>query len=590
MCRIFGSLGDSIPSQEVLVEVAKTQSHGGPDSQCHSIGNSWTLGNNRLAIEGLAGGRQPFYRPGIAIVYNGEIFNHQELRYKLAKEGYVVEDPCDGAVLPALYERYGIQFVEHLDGMFSMAIIDERQKPTLFLITDPAAVKSVYYAYDSASRTLCFSSELPPLFSFPTVPQNVSRLSIHEYLSLRSVWAPRTCFEGVRTIPPQSILEFSPGSPERVRRYAWSCMRRESSESQLEGGVTLRRLLEKEVSKMFPLEVPACLVTSGGLDSSLLTVLASTDRVVDTYHLCYRGVWPDDERGFAREVAQRAGARYNEVEVDPARFPEILEKVCQHLGQPNSAPHNISTYELFRSIAKDGFKVALTGEGADEFFAGYQRFVDAVHAKDDSWSDAYLTRLAPFAWSIRDRIYTDDFRSSVNDTPGRVETVQTEIQDTKPGFDRLQSLLSIDQNERMPAYILRRVDHLSMAHAVEVRVPFCQPAVMAFARSLPIEQLVNAEGGKRAVYAAAEGLLPRGVLKRKKQPFTLPIQEFLKPGQKLFECASDIISSKRLRERGMLNQKQLSEMLSRPMLKDEAMAVWSAVVLEMWFSKNIRSG
>jgi asparagine synthase (glutamine-hydrolysing) len=196
MCRIYGYFGNNHIPAETLNEIAATQVNGGPDGQYLKTGQEWALGNNRLAIQGLDGGCQPFCLNGMHAVYNGEIYNHIELKKWLQTKGYSFPDHCDGSVILPLYELYGESFVKHLNSMFAIAIVDERMQKKFILASDQCSIKTVYYYWDKNKDTLYFSSELQSLLLFP-IPSQLRLEAVDEYLAGRSIWHDRTFFKDI---------------------------------------------------------------------------------------------------------------------------------------------------------------------------------------------------------------------------------------------------------------------------------------------------------------------------------------------------------------------------------------------------------
>lgn len=192
MCRIFGHFDAHVTPHEIKA-VAALQRHGGPDAQTHAAGDSWGLGNNRLAIMDLDGGEQPYALDGIVAVFNGEIYNHDELRRTLIARGHRFEDTCDGSIIPALYAEYGTGFTEHLDGMYAVAVMDLRREPTLVLATDDVGMKPLYYHWDAALGHLYFSSELPALLSYRAVGTSFWEPGLEAYLATKTPSASRPC-------------------------------------------------------------------------------------------------------------------------------------------------------------------------------------------------------------------------------------------------------------------------------------------------------------------------------------------------------------------------------------------------------------
>ncbi|WP_236651936.1 asparagine synthetase B family protein [Streptacidiphilus neutrinimicus] len=305
-----------------------------------------------------------------------------------------------------------------------------------------------------------------------------------------------------------------------------------------------------------------------------------------SFNIAYRGEWPHDERHFAREVAERAGTVHHQVELDVARFPELLPAVAWHLGQPNADPIALSTYGLFEAVHQAGFKVALTGDAADEVFAGYGRIHAAVTTRG-TWLPAYVDALAAIPAEARPRLYSADYRAFVSDRGSASDAITEGLRQEAAHRSRLDVLTDFETQVRLPAYHLRRVDHLSMAHAVEVRLPFCQRSVRELARALPQRHRLSPEGGrgKVALYAAARGLLPRSVLERPKQPFTLPITAMLAPGTPLWAYTREVLSPARLRTGGQLDPTAVERLLRAQRTRPAdclALATWSLLMFELW--------
>lgn len=587
MCRIFGYFGSNPPHSDVAYRVASAQLAGGPDAQNFAHGESWLLGNNRLAIQGInpGHGTQPIQAgPDLGLVFNGEIYNHSELRVLLEGRGIVLEDLSDGAVLLPLYQEFGVDCFGMLDGMFAIAIVDTRTSPKLLLASDPMGVKSVYYHVPKGAGELMFASELPALLEFNGFEPRWNPEALDSLLLSRAAWGEETFFQGVSTLRGGHVLEFN-GVEAISRPYEHAYARVRPSQDLPTVAEELRELLDFEVERMLQAEVPVCLILSGGLDSSLLCALASRKRPqLDSFHVTYGVEWADDERSFARDVANAFNLKHHEVIIQPDELPGLFEKMVAALGQPNAAPHALSSYALFESIHQAGFKVAIAGEGADEIFGGYDRFAKALEGRE-GWEKSYLDAFGPVPVSIRNQLYSSAFTERSSE-PIRRSSLATQLLQSDAATDRLSLLLSLDQNERFQNYILRRTDTLSMAHAVEVRVPFCEPEVLAFGRALKNEAKIAAGQVKRAVYGAAEGILPSSVLQRRKQPFTLPVELFLTPGQPLFELFRDLLTSEKLKRRGVWNTEYLDELLARQAgssSRDVASALWLAAVTEMWF-------
>ncbi len=603
MCRIFGHFSSAATPHEMRLASA-TQRHGGPDLQRWTMGAGWALGSNRLAITGIAGGEQPYRSADglITAVFNGEIYNHNELRRALRARGHTFGTGCDGALIPALYQEHGPAFVELLDGMFAIAVVDLRAAPTLLLATDDAGMKPLYYHLDKTGGQIWFASEIAGLLSFREVDASPWLPGLDAYLTTKTPFGEQTMFANVKAFPPATTMMLRAGhGVRRINRVRGPVEPAEVG-TPLTGPVDSsgERVLDRltaEVDRLVQAEAPVCAITSGGLDSSLVTALAA--RRLDglhTFNIAYRGQWPGDERHFARQVAERCGATHHQVEADPDEFPSLLADVVWHLGQPNADPITISSYALFAAVRAAGFKVALTGDAADEHFGGYDRMKAAL-ADGDNWIPRYLDALAVLPTGHRQRLYTADYRDylaeraadeldlgSVGGSAGESAASLHAVLATGPG-GRLDAITRLETRYRLPAYHLRRVDHLSMAHAVEARLPFCQPGVVALASALPQRHRIHGESGKRALYAAARHLLPTSVLDRPKQPFTLPIAAMLRPGAPLMSFAQELLAPAALARQGLLDPAAVRDLLAAQAAEPSgprALAVWALMVFQLW--------
>jgi asparagine synthase (glutamine-hydrolysing) len=586
MCRIFGTFGQ-MPVEDInLQRAAASMKHGGPDRQSYHAEVTWALGTDRLAIQGVQGGDQPFMEQnGLCTVLNGEIYNHRELREQLKVKGFAFHDDCDGNIIAPLFLLHGPDFVGHLDGMFAIAIVDTRNVPTVHLYTDPAAIKSLYYYWNDKSKSLSFASEIQALSLITQEPLIPEKKGIFDFLSLRAVCGEQTVFRNVQTLGPARYLRYEQNHEPKLITYQSHVTAPQPDTTLNASGKQLHDLMDQEVKQMMCSDVPACVVTSGGLDSTLISAFAARHADnLHSFHVCYKGDWPLDERQYAREAAAHFGTVHNEIEVDLNTFPELIQRMTAHIGQPNTAPHSLSTYCLFEGIHDAGFRVALTGEGSDEMFAGYERF-NAALALGNDWIPGYMDKFGPFPAAIRNEILSADFQSASHKEQTQIEEFTNKILSTNVGVERLDALQALDQWERFPYYILRRVDHLSMAHAVEVRVPFCQPRIVDFSRQLPLEYRISNGQNKRIVYEAARGLLPQSVLTRKKQGFTLPVTAMFSPGNRLFDFMTSVLQSKSCRERGIFEPNKLNAFIQRQAITPNdgiANMLWSVMSLELW--------
>jgi asparagine synthase (glutamine-hydrolysing) len=583
MCRIYGHFNAAVPPGD-LGRVGALQRHGGPDWQGCDVGPTWSMGSNRLAIMDPEGGRQPYRSASRSIraVLNGEIYNHNELRDRLWDKGFSFTDTCDGSVLPGLYEVYGDSFTDHIDGMYAIAILDLRAEPRLLLATDHLGMKPVYYRWDAARGAICFASEIPALLAFPGVSNATWTPGLEAYLATKTPFGERTMFRDIGVLPPAATAVCDARRGLTITRRPLDAIRGDRTL----GDEELQSLLRREVHDLLAADVPVSSITSGGLDSSLVTALA-TEKAPElhTFNIAYAGNWPSDERHYARQVAEHTGARYHQVELDPAEFPDLLPKVVWHLGQPNADPIALSSYALFGAVHEAGFRVTLTGDGADEAFGGYGRMRAAAAAVEAGkpWYATYLDELSVLPADRRRWLYTADYAEATAAEPA-IPAEATDALRSGAG-SVLDRITAFELEHRLPAYHLRRVDHLSMASAVEVRVPFCQRQLVRHALGLPDRSRIHGGAVKRALYGAARGLVPDSVLARDKQPFTLPIEAMLAPGWPLWDYAQDLLSGDRLRQAGQVEPRSVRELFVEQAVRPNgaaALAIWALMVYEIW--------
>ncbi|MEN9449151.1 MAG: hypothetical protein RJA25_2441, partial [Bacteroidota bacterium] len=490
-----------------------------------------------------------------------------------------------------LYYVYGERFVEMLDGMFSIAIVDTRDKLRIMLASDPSGIKSLYYNWDDNGKLLKFASEIPALMKFGGISNELRPQGIDDYLTGKSIWGNETIYRSIHTLPPATILTAYYQQAPKIQKYQSKIIDDSFHNNVEDAGLYLHNIIDKEVSSLMCADVDVCVVTSGGLDSSYITALAAKkNSKLHSFNIWYEGDWPHDERHYAREVAEKYNTTHHQIIIKQNQLIDYTYKMVKSLGQPNSAPHSLSTYALFEAVSKQGFKVALTGEGADEYFAGYKRFSTAVSNTSEIWLSSYLDQLSAIKKQTRNELYSNDYLHYLNGSTSIYDKASNKINADEISYkDRLHALLEYDQLERFPYYILRRVDHLSSAHAVEVRVPFCQPQIVDFSRKIPNKFKIYQDNGKYILYKAASDMLPQSIIKRPKQPFMLPIASMLKKGHPLFNLILDTLSSHSFRSRNLFKNNIINELIEKQLTypnDENAEALWALLILELWFQES----
>lgn len=574
MCRMFGEMGASGGEFSGISSIQRLLC-GGPDEQTLRWGQDWVFGHTRLAINGLTHGSQPYTAPGLNCLFVGEIYNYQDLARQYGLK--TTRQGSDGEVILPLFEKFGPAFVEKLEGMFSIAIVDTRQSKTLYLFTDSCAIKPVYYI--KKSGVITFASEIEGLPNLDGEDRSVPAVSFDRYGAYRAMLGRQTIFPKVKVLEPKTYLVFQNDQTE-IHHYQPDLEKPSSLTNQRDD---FTRAIESGVRQTLITDVPVCATLSGGLDSSLVASLASRDpRMKDAFNVWYEGRWTEDETGFARDVARNAGLRYHQVVVKDKEFPDKILKMCQALSQPNAAAHCLSTFVLYEHIGKAGFKVALVGEGADDFFGGYDRIASVATKTCKSTLNDYIADLSAIDPSIRkDLVHPDGMNKSHN-------AALTDFLMSLPGDTLLRKILTFESRHRLPYYILHRVDALSMAHSVEARVPFCLPSVYRYALHARACDLVADTFRKKPVYDASAGNVPESVVNRPKQPFLLPIAGMLQPGYPVYELLMDTLSSPKVTGT-LVDLKFLKALIARNVEKPANItgnAIWAWLIYELWAQEH----
>ncbi len=516
MCGIFGFTGG--PEPDLADRMASRLSHRGPDGSGFIERADVTLGSTRLAIVGVANGDQPIEDEAgeLALVANGEIYNHVRLRDELEQRGHRFATESDAEVILHLYEEEGESLVERLDGMFAFALLDIRRR-RLLLARDRMGMKPLHYV--ELDGRLLFASEMKALFADPEVPRRLDPGALDGLLSLLSVPHDRTLFAEIRRVPPGHLVRIE-GERVDVHRYWTLDVAPRRGAGPTDPVPEFRRIFEGAVASHLATEVPQAFSLSGGLDSSLLVATARRllDQPVRTFAIGSPG--PRDDRPAAREVAESLGTEHTELELRPEDWARVLPHLIWHLEEPRGGPL-VALDRLFAAISSEA-RVVLSGEGSDELFGGYERMKSVVGPL--AWLPSGAARRiysvsAPLAVGRR-TLFTPPFRS-------RIARPTFEDRLLAPVFGhhgaaRRDAVLAYEQTSRMPEWNLSIVDRLAMSHSLEARLPFLDRHLVDFANRLPAHWKMRWRGEKRIVREAARGLLPDSARRRPKRGLSDP--------------------------------------------------------------------
>ena len=599
MCGIAGFWGDAARAADAgprLAAMTAALAHRGPDGQAHWLGPGVGLGHARLAIIDLAGGGQPMWSESgrHVIVFNGEIYNHGELRERLVKRGYRFRTRSDTEVIWAAIEAWGTQrALLELRGMFAFALYDSRRH-TLLMARDRAGIKPIFLSRFAGG--LAFASEQKALLTLPAVRRRVNPAGIHDFLAAGYATAPATCWADIDVLEPGCWLELS-SQGERSGRY-WRWVPRERRDMAIEAAESrVDATLRDAVRSHLVADVPVGTFLSGGLDSALMTaLLAGAPGRIRTFSAGF-GDPEFDETPFARQVARQFDTEHTELPIaagegDPDLFRAIVEQYDEPFGDSSCIP----TYLICREVRKK-LKVVLSGDGGDEVLGGYTRYVHARQIASLARLNGFLPRLQPLAnlalrrggrtgyriakaWSFaqmplaerlcaiqgyfqedqRRRMYQPDFAACVAREGATGERLARFLPEHVE--DPIQQLIAVEMALRLHADYLRKVDVASSAHGLEVRVPYLDVAMLDLAAELPVRFKVAGNGQTKILARRlARKYLPDGFGSRRKQGFSIPLDRWAGPAMR--EFLQDLLLHPRTRCRSFL----------RPSAVD---AVWAA--------------
>ena len=629
MCGIAGVVdwGD----RRALERMTAVQEHRGPDDsgvweEKLTDGTWWGLGSRRLAIQDLSpAGRMPMADESgrVHVVYNGEIYNAPALRLELEAEGCRFRSSSDTEVLLALYLRHGPDFVTRLNGIFAFAIADRRGAPRLMLARDHFGVKPLYVARRGSS--LAFASEAKALFELPDLRPVMDRAALRRYLTFLWVPEPGTLWEGIEKLPAAHFALFERGR-WTLKRYwdlAFPAAGHRYSADAASLADELRERFLAAVKAQLLSDVPVGTFLSAGLDSSSIAAamrLASTG-VLRTYTITFpkrhlMGETNLDDAAVASRFAARLGAEHHEIVVEPD-VADLLPKLVWNMDDPTADPAIITDYLVCREARKSA-TVLLSGAGGDEVFGGYRKYRAGLAGRSYRRLPALLRRgiLDPLMRSapvmngtplkgytrmmrkwgrsasleqreqfIQDSVYLDatQIEELAPGLPGDPADAHRAAFDRVTHADFLNQMLYVDTQTFMPSLNLNYNDKMSMANSVEVRVPFLDHELAQWtAANVPPSMKIRNGTTKWILREAMRGLLPEEVLRQPKASFGAPVGYWL--SNELREMTDDLLSERRLKDRGWLNPTAVRRMVEehRRGTHDWALQIWQFLTLELW--------
>jgi asparagine synthase (glutamine-hydrolysing) len=621
MCGIAGKLNFQRAQPVTHAAIARMCSvmrHRGPDDQGIYLDGNFGMGMRRLSIIDLSTGKQPIKNEDGTVwtVLNGEIYNYLELRALLEQKGHKFYTHTDTEVIVHLYEEHGERFVEHLTGMFGVAVWDTRRK-RMILARDRLGIKPLYYAANA--NRLLFGSELKTILA-DDVDRQIDAQALHDYLSFNYVPGPRTIFKHIRSLPGGHLLICSGGSVA-VKRFweidypdASTNGGRRSEESYCE---ELYALLSTTVKQHLISDVPLGVFLSGGVDSSTLVALMSkvSSQPVRTFSIGFQEE-SYNELSDAGAVAKKFATEHHELVVSP-KIVELLPELVRYFDQPFADSSAIPVYCVSK-LAREHVKVALSGEGGDEVFAGYQTYaayrlaelykrlpkslartvipaiVRRLPVSHNKVSFDYKAKrfiqgalLGPAAghywWKV---IFSEEAKADLYAaSPNGLEDplrLYDEVYGDCGARDPLTRLQHIDLKIYLADDILVKADRMSMANSLEARVPFLDHRVVEFAASLPARLKLRGLTKKYILKRAMSRDLPSSVLNGKKRGFNVPIPGWL--AHELRDLVHDILAPKRIKDIGLFRPETVATMIRdhELMRVDYSRNIWCLLIFMLW--------
>lgn len=622
MCGICGKLIYSAHgevSRRELQAMCDSLRHRGPDDQGLYARGRVALGATRLSIIDIEGGHQPLSNEDGTIwgTLNGEVYNFPHLRDELLRRGHTLRSHCDTEIVVHMYEEFGDDFVTRLYGMFAITIWDER-KERLVLARDRLGVKPLFYAeHDGA---LLWGSEIKAILA-ADIPRCVDPAALHDYLSFDYVPGPRTMFEGIFKLPAGHLLVWD--GKLTARRY-WDVpgLQPPQGDNPVELAAELRALLEEAVRESMVSDVPVGAFLSGGLDSSVVVALMSriSAAPVRTFSVGFQER-SYNELPFARQVAEQYGTQHHEVVVEP-QIADVIFEIVDHFDEPFADSSAVATYYV-SEVARKHVKVVMSGDGGDEIFGGYTiyqadrlahlyrrlprflgeaaipRIVRRIPASDRKMSwDLKLRRFVEHAWldpvdahsswrvifteEMKARLYAD--RSAVRHNS--LDLLRSHFE-RYPHNDALNRFMYVDTKVSLVDDMLTKVDRMSMANSLEVRVPLLDHTVVEWMSQVPSSLKVKGLSLKYLFKQVARDLLPSSIVDRRKAGFHVPIPGWLK--QELRPIVDEQLSETAVKRQGIFDPAYVRYLLESHQSGRENYSrnIWGLLMFSLWYDRYI---
>jgi asparagine synthase (glutamine-hydrolysing) len=625
ICGIFFCDRDRHVEPSVLGQMNRRLVHRGPDEEGILVDKNIGLAMRRLSIIDVPAGHQPMANENrdIWIVFNGEIYNHADVRRELESKGHRYSTRSDTESILHLYEEYGKACVQRLRGMFAFVIWDSRRR-VLFAARDRLGIKPFYYRWQG--KAFLFASEIKAILACPEVEAGFNRAALAEYLAFGYLTGPNTMFSGIQKLMPGHILEVTEEGWLQTERY-WDLVTAVDPEPRpCENYVsTYREMLENAVKSHLMSDVPLGIFLSGGLDSSAIAALATKARgaQIKTFAVGYGSVDTREETfselAYAREVANHIQSDHHEVHLSREEFFGKLPLLVWHEDEPVVWPSSVSLFTVAK-LARQHVTVVLTGEGSDETLGGYTRYAwTLLNARMDSAYRSFTTsgirrvvakaiEFGPLGASLHRKLshtflvrngnswpsfYYDNFFSAFSESeqnelltpdvlapPGKAYSGSMAVWERGQG-ELLHRMLYADINSYLIELLMKQ-DQMSMAASIESRVPFLDHELVQFAMKIPAQYSFRGLAGKFVLKKAVEDLLPNSVIYRKKMGFPTPWQHWLAGPQ--LDGLERMLLAPRSIDRGLFRQQAVQRIFAehRNRTRDHSNRIWRLLTFEIW--------
>ena len=622
MCGIVGIL-DSRGRREIdrrlLARMNDSQFHRGPDEGDLFVGPGIGLGHRRLSIIDLAGGHQPLHNEdgSVVVVYNGEIYNFEELSRELIARGHDFRTRCDTEVIVHAWEEWGAGCVERFRGMFAFALWDANRE-TLFLARDRLGIKPLYYA-QLADGTVLFASELKALLVYPDLPRELDVFAVEDYFAYGYIPDPRSIYKSVAKLPPAHVLTVRRGAPPASPQTYWDVtFRTQERANEREVAEDLVARLTEAVGIRLISEVPLGAFLSGGVDSSAVVALMA-GLSSDPVNACSISFADPayDESDYAAAVARRYGARHDVQRVDPDSF-DLVDRLATIYDEPFADSSAMPTYRVC-ALARRRVTVALSGDGGDEIFAGYRRYrwhdyeevvrravpgslrrpvfglMGELYPKLD-WApkplrakttlqaiardtvEGFFHSVSVLPDGLRQRLYSPELRRELGGYHA-AEVLARHMREA-PTDHHLSRVQYADIKTYLPGDILTKVDRASMANSLEVRVPILDHEFVEWAAGVPPGLKLKGREGKYVFKRALESRLPHDLLYRPKMGFAVPLAAWFRGP--LRERVREAISGPVLGDAGLFDIRYLTTLIDQHQSgrREHSAVLWAVLMFE----------